>query len=106
MREYKLEGHGVRGAVLGVVIVGIGVLVVASALTLLIILGAAATIIGAGVILYRRLTGRRAPGVPEGFRRRGLDPSMEVFAPDIEVRPIDTEPSRKLPSGRVDREGR
>ncbi len=105
MRVYKLEGRGIRGTILGVIIVGVGVLIVASALTLLIILGAAATLIAAGVILYRRLTGRPVPGVPPSFRRRGLDPAMEVFATEVEVRPAEREPAKVLPADRIDREG-
>jgi uncharacterized protein (DUF58 family) len=67
----------------GVVVVG-GVLVVIGA-TLLLALGAAGAVIGAGALLYRKLTGRsllgaRVARAEEMMRRAqmGLDPRMEI----------------------------
>lgn len=101
MRIYKLEGRGVRSVVLAIVIVGVGVFVVASALTLLIVLGAVATVIGAGVVLYRRLTGRAVPAMPPAYRRKGLDPSLEVFPDEVVVMPEENRPPAAPPPHRA-----
>ena len=62
----------------GVIVVG-GALVVVGA-TLLLALGVVAGAAGAGVVAWRRLTGRSgAPPAEPLARVRPLDPSLEVF---------------------------
>lgn len=95
MRIYKLEGGGgAKGAALAIVIVGVGVLVVAFGLALLLVLGTVGAAIGAGVILYRRLTGRTTPRVRGADATARLDPTLEVFASDAV---ITDRPVRELP---------
>ena len=74
---------------MAVAAVAVGGVLVVLGLTLLLGLIAAATVLGVGTMLIRRLTGRSRPdaGVFEaGLRhaqmgRHGLDPSKEVFPP-------------------------
>ena len=95
MRVYKLEGGGgAKGAGLAIAIVGVGALVVAFGLALLLVLGTVGAVVGAGVILYRRLTGRAMPSVYSGRATAQVDPSLEVFAPDAV---IADRPIRELP---------
>ena len=95
MRVYKLEGGGgAKGAGLAIAIVGIGVLVVGFGLALLLVLGTVGAVIGAGVVLYRRLTGQSMPSVRGTTATARVDPSLEVFAPDAV---ITDRPVRELP---------
>ena len=72
--------------------VGAAVLVVGGALvvvgaTLLLATAAVAAVAGTGVVLYRRLTGRAPRPTPPAMPPRpGLDPRLEVFAPDDDRR--------------------
>ena len=93
-RIYKLEGGGAKGAALAIVIVGVGVLVVAFGLALLVVLGTVGAALGAGVILYRRLTGRSTPLVRGAAASARPDPGLEVFAPDAVIadRPLRDPP--------------
>jgi hypothetical protein len=95
MRVYKLEGGGgAKGAGLAIAIVGIGLLIVGFSLALLLVLGTVGAVIGAGVVLYRRLTGGTMPGIPGARATAQVDPSLEVFAPDAV---ITDRPVRELP---------
>ncbi|HSJ63365.1 MAG TPA: hypothetical protein VK922_05585 [Gemmatimonadaceae bacterium] len=85
------------GAVaLAIAFVALGGIFVAFGLVLLVILAAAGTLIGAGVMVYHRLTGRwpravRPADAPQGT----LDPSLEVFpGPRDAVRHNDQLPPR------------
>jgi hypothetical protein len=101
IRIYKLEGGGgAKGAALAIVIVGIGALLVAFGVALLLVLGTVGAAIGAAVILYRRLTGRPVVGLPRADGRAGTEQGLEVFAPDalIADRPIRDRPE-SLPPG-------
>ena len=71
-------------------------MVVASGVALLVILGAAAAVIGAGVLLARRLTGRALPHDPA---KRPVPP-LEI-APDFQIFPASAAPVREnvAPSG-------
>ena len=91
MRVYKLEGGtGAKGAALGLLVVGAGIVLLVFGLALLVVLGVVGTAAGLGVLLYRRLTGRPLIGVPDVMATRRPDPSLEVFAEDAVVadRPI------------------
>jgi hypothetical protein len=79
-RIYKLETGGVKGVVLATVLVGVGALIIAFGLALLLALATAGAVIGAGVVLFRRLTGRSVLGLGRPRAETGLDPSLEVFS--------------------------
>ena len=86
LRIYKLEGGGgAKGAGLAIAIVGVGVLVVVFGLALLLVLGTVGAVIGAGVVLYRRLTGQTAPRLRGARAATPVDPTLEVFAPDAVI---------------------
>jgi len=86
MRIYKLEGGGgAKGAGLAIAIVGVGVLVVVFGLALLLVLGTVGAVIGAGVVLYRRLTGQPAPSLRGARATAQGDPTLEVYAPDAVI---------------------
>ena len=86
MRVYKLEGGGgAKGAGLAIAIVGLGVLVVGFGLALLLVLGTVGALIGTGVMLYRRLTGRSVPIIRGARATAQVDQSLEVFAPDAVI---------------------
>jgi len=61
----------------------IGAVLVAFGLMLLLSLAAAATVVGAGTVLYYRLTGRR-PRLLRAEPHDKLDPSLEVFPDDAQ----------------------
>jgi hypothetical protein len=64
---------------LAAVALALGAIFVAFGIVLLLGLAAVGTVVGAGVLVFRRLTGR-VPGRPDGPRfDTGLDPSLEVF---------------------------
>lgn len=95
MRIYKLDGGGgAKGAGLAIAIVGVGVLVVAFGLALLLVLGTVGAVIGAGVLLYHRITGRTVPSIRGTRATTQVDPTLEVFAPDAV---ITDRPVRELP---------
>ncbi len=77
---------GMAALAAGVVVVG-GTLVVLGA-ALLLALAAAGAVVGTGVVLYRRLTGRGRAQAPDAALdwtragRQGLDPRMEVRVPE------------------------
>jgi hypothetical protein len=102
IRIYKLEGGGgAKGAALAVVIVGAGVLLVGVGLALLLALGTAGALIGAGVMVYRRLMGQSRVALPHSGAKARLDPALEVFAEDVVIdgrRRLD-EPPEALPPG-------
>ena len=101
IRIYKLEGGGgAKGAALAVVIVGVGVLLVGVGLALLVALGTAGALIGAGVMVYRRLTGQSVSALRGSRASARLDPALEVFADDalIDDRRV-REPPDSLPPG-------
>lgn len=82
-REFKLNVRNRVGVfVLAAVAVAIGATVLAFGLLVLVGLAGTALVVGAGVALYQKLTGR-LPGRfnPARRRRSGLDPSLEVFPP-------------------------
>jgi hypothetical protein len=98
VRVYTLRGEvGGRNRAAKIALIvaalAIGALLVAFALMLLLALAAAGTLVGAGVLLYRKLTGRgRRTLDSSGFSRAelGLDPSREVF--------VDNPPTTSLPA--------
>jgi hypothetical protein len=95
MRIYKLEGGGgAKGVVVAVLVVGAGLVIVTFGLMLLLALGAAAAVVGSGVLLYRRLTGRSPLGVPASARSTRPDRGLEVFVDDAVV---TDRPVRQLP---------
>ena len=101
MRVYKLEGgSGAKGAVLAVVILGVGALLVAFGLALLLALTAVGAVVGAGILAYRRLTGQSTPRVRGSAVDGRPDPALEVFADDAVIvdRPVRETPGT-LPPG-------
>src|SRR4051812_13670999 len=88
VRVYTIRGEvGGRNRAAKIALIvaalAIGALLVAFALMLLLGIAAAGTLVGAGVLLYRKLTGRGRRALDSsGFSRAelGLDPSREVFA--------------------------
>ena len=101
IRIHKLEGNGgVKGAALGVVIVGVGLLFVGIGIALLLALATAGALVGGGVMLYRRLTGRPASPLRGSRVNAQLDPALEVFAEDVVIdgRRVN-EPPESLPPG-------
>ena len=93
VRVYQLQSGGdgprnrAKTIALITVALAVGAFLLAFALMLLLALAAAGTVIGAGVLIYRRLMGRRQPELGRGIRADDptLDPSMEVF-PDRPLR--------------------
>ena len=95
---------GMAALAAGVIVVGGTLLVLGAAL--LLALAAAGAVIGTGVVLYNRLTGRsrRAAELHARLRaerssqwaRHGLDPRLEVQMPDA------TNDARPLPPARDD----
>src|SRR5919202_3206496 len=77
----NIRGRAAAIALGGVALVVGGVLLVLGAALLLGVL-AAGTVLGAGVLAYRRLTGRHWPTPRKASPRRGLDPALEVFPDD------------------------
>ena len=76
---------------LGAAIIVVGGVLVVVGTTILLALGVAAAVVGTGVVAWRRLTGRGAPGAPEPLARsERLDPSLEVF-------PDQSPDARRLP---------
>jgi hypothetical protein len=101
IRIHRLEGGGgVKGAAVAVVIVGAGILLVGVGLALLLALATAGALIGAGVMVYRRLTGQSAAALRGARASSRLDPSLEVFAEDVVIdgRRLD-QPPESLPPG-------
>lgn len=91
MRVYRLDGGtGAKGALFAVLIIGVGAVIVAAGVALLLVLATAGAVLGAGVLLYRRLSGKRLSGLRSAHANSGLDPSLEVFASDaaIDGRPV------------------
>ena len=68
-----------------VAVIGVGALVVVLGLTLLLALAAVGTVAGLATLAWRRLTGRSrtVPQAPPLDRAHGLDPRLEVRAPDV-----------------------
>ena len=90
MIHLRLGGvQGPRQRWAGLLIIGLGIVFIISGLALLVIVGTAAAVIGAGVLLVRRLTGR---ALPSERSRAGRSP-MEL-APDFEILPA----SRSVPT--------
>jgi hypothetical protein len=86
---------GAKGLALATVLVGLGFVVLAFGLVLLAAVAAAGAAVGAGVMLYRRLTGRPLFRVPGGRETSRPDPALEVFSTD----PVITD---RTPSERAD----
>ena len=83
MRIYRLDaGSGAKGTALAVAIVALGLVAVSLGLLLLVVLATAGAALGAGFVLYRRLTGRSGQQVRASSAAAGLDPALEVFARD------------------------
>ena len=85
VRVYRL-GTRNRAATIALVVaaLAIGAVLIAFGLMLLLALAAAATVVGAGTVLYYRLTGRK-PQLLRTEPQEKLDPSQEVF-PDAAQR--------------------
>lgn len=87
VRVYQLGsgkgGPGSRARTIALVTVAlaVGAFLLAFALMFLLALAAAGTVIGAGMMLYRRLTGRGRHEIGRGQSSDDvvLDPSLEVF---------------------------
>jgi hypothetical protein len=75
----RLGPAGIGAAVL---LLMMGGAIVLSGLALLLALAVAGTAIGAGVVLFRRLTGRSGRVVHSRRQAKGLDPALEVFPID------------------------
>ncbi len=85
IRVYKLDGaKGVQASVVGLLLIGVGAVIVAAGLALLIVVALAGAALGTGYILYRRLTGKSIPGLPGREASTRLDPALEVFATSAE----------------------
>jgi hypothetical protein len=83
IRIYKLDGaKGPKGVVLGLLLLGVGAVIVTAGLALLIVVALGGAALGTGFLLYHRLTGKPIPGLPRAAANPGLDPTLEVFAPD------------------------
>jgi len=84
VRVYRL-GTKNRAATVALIAaaLAIGAVLIAFGLMLLLALAAAATVIGAGTVLYSRLTGRR-PRLLRTEPREQLDPRLEVFPDDAQ----------------------
>ena len=80
IRIYELRASGGRGIALAAVMVGLGVVFVGFGVALLVVLGSVAAVVGAGVLLARRLMGRSVPSLDGTRRRPDLDPSLEIAA--------------------------
>lgn len=89
VRSFGLRGRSrAQTVALAVAALAIGAVLLAVGLMVLAGLAAAGTVVGLGVLAWRRLTGRAALGGarPAAFDR---DPSKEVPAQRVEVRRID-----------------
>ena len=64
-------------AILAIVVLGAGAALLVVGIALFAALAVAGGVLGAGLIAYRALRGRRA--APGMHRRTGLDPSLEIF---------------------------
>jgi hypothetical protein len=96
-RRIHLTTRSKVGAVaMAIALVALGGIFVLFGLVLLVMLAAAGTLIGAGVMAYHRLTGRWPRAVrPADAPPRTLDPSLEVFpGPRDAVRHNDQLPPR------------
>ena len=62
----------------------VGAVLIAFGLMLLLGLAAAGVVIGSGVMIYHRLTGR-APAMQRWQERQMLDPSLEVFPEQLQT---------------------
>jgi hypothetical protein len=86
VRVYGFRGRN-RAATIALVILAlaVGATLVAFALALILALAAAGTVIGAGMLLYRRLTrGRRRDAeLRSPLEHMVLDPSREVFPDSV-----------------------
>jgi hypothetical protein len=81
MREhnYRLSVRGRAAAIaMGVAALVVGGVLLVVGVTLLVGLLVAGVVLGAGVLAYRRLTGRRLT-LRDTSPRRHLDPALEVF---------------------------
>lgn len=88
-RGLRIQPTSRAGALaLGAGIVLIGGTLIMVGLTLLLALAIGGVVFGAGVLLYRRLTGRwrrplsRPAGTAGAVSRLGLDPRLEIRADD------------------------
>ena len=82
VRLYGLSVRGKAGALaLGLAALAVGGVFLALGLALLLGLGLVGTALGAGVLLYRKLTGRDPIGLLAPRRSAALDPRDEVFSP-------------------------
>ena len=86
MQIYRLEGKGgTRGAIIAILAIGAGLVIVTFGLALLLVVSVAGALIGSGILLYRRLTGKplfRVAGAPSSAATGG---GLEVFAEDAVV---------------------
>ncbi len=92
---------GQRRGWMGAVAVAVGLAIILSGLALLAVIVLAAAVVGAGILAYRRLTGRsvRRPAT-------GPSPSGMEIAPDFEILPssdvvapeVSTTASGRLPA--------
>jgi membrane protein implicated in regulation of membrane protease activity len=85
MREhnyYRLSLRGRAAAIAtGIAALVVGGLMLVLGVTLLLGVLVASVVVGAGVLAYRRLTGRM-PTLRDRSPRRDLDPALEVFPDD------------------------
>ena len=100
MIQLRLEsGRGAPRTWVAVLLIGVGIVVVLSGLALLLTIGAAAAVIGGGVMLFRRLTGRV---LPRSHRAQVRD-TLEL-EPDFEILPatpsVNEEGIQTLPAPR------
>lgn len=80
-RVIHIQGTGRAGALaLGAAVVVVGGVLVVVGATILVGLGVVGAAAGAGIVAWRRLTGRGRPSTIEPLARgRPLDPGLEVF---------------------------
>ena len=94
MRSYQLSIRSRAGAIaLGIAVVVIGIVVIASGIALLIGVALIAAIVAGGAMLIRKLFGHRTPPAVRRTSAAGFDPALEVFPPEIhEGRPRLSDP--------------
>jgi membrane protein implicated in regulation of membrane protease activity len=90
---YRLSIRGRAAAIaLGAAALAVGGVLLVLGVTLLLGVLVAGTVLGAGMLAYRRLTGRHRRTPLDSSPGRGLDPALEVFPDDSASRRLGDKP--------------
>lgn len=100
-RSFQITTRNRFGAIaLAIAVIALGGVFVIFGLVLLAGLAVVGTVVGAGLMLYRRLTGRWPGNLSRGgASRSALDPSREVFSNDVSSVDRSVHNDSQLPPG-------